>query len=126
MKRKEEDVEGEEGEGEEAEAEGRGRGRQEKYQSYVSPPHNWETSDWRSTCHSIEGITNSAPMDYRQVIQELEDSDLSKDKEMMNTLDDIKQKSLFFGGSDGYDMSDSDLAAMIPDVEMSDKSKSRF
>ena len=57
------------------------------------------------------------------MIQELEDSDLSKDKEMMNILDDIRQKSLFFGGRDGYDMSDSDLAAKLPDVEMSDESK---
>ena len=62
-------------------------------------------------------------MDYRQVIQELEDSDLSKAKEMISILDDIKQKSLFFGGSDGFDMSDSDGAAMIPDVDMSDESK---
>ena len=81
-----------------------------KYTNHLSPPHDWETEDWRKTSHSIQGIANSAPMDYRQVIKELEESDLSKDQEMLGILDDIKQKSLFFGYSDGFEMSDTDLA----------------
>ena len=53
----------------------------------------------------------------------MEESDLSKDKEMMSILEDIKAKSLFFGDSDSFQMSDSDLASLIPDVDLTDESK---
>ena len=71
----------------------------------------------------MQGIANSVQMDYRQVINQMEESDLSKDKEMMSILEDIKAKSLFFGDSDGFQMSDTDLASLIPDIDLSDKSK---
>ena len=109
---------------------GRGRGRararargQARYDSYISPPHNWEQPNWRVRSHSVQGIVNLAPMDYQQVINQMEESDLSKDKEMMSILEDIKAKSLFFGDSDGFQMSDTDLASLIPDVDLSDESK---
>ena len=109
---------------------GRGRGRerarargQARYDSYMSPPHDWEQPDWRVRSHSVQGIVNSVLMDYKQVINQMEESDLSKDKEMMSILEDIKAKSLFFGDSDGFQMSDTDLASLIPDVDLSDESK---
>ena len=114
---------------------GRGRGRarararargQARYDSYISPPHDWEQPDWRVRSHSVQGIANSVLMDYRQVINQMEESDLCKDKEMMSILEDIKTKSLFFGDSDGFQMSDSDLASLIPDVDLSDESKVMF
>ena len=89
----------------------------------MSPPHDWEQPDWRVRSHSVQGIVNSAPMDYQQVINQMEESDLSKDKEMMSILEDIKAKSLFFGDSDGFQMSDTNLASLIPDVDFSDESK---
>ena len=107
---------------------GRGRGRarakgQARYDSYMSPPHDWEQPDWRVRSHSVQGIANLAPMDYQQVINQMEESDLSKDKEMMSILEDIKAKSLFFGDSEGFEMSDTNLASLIPDVDLSDESK---
>ena len=93
------------------------------YDSYISPLHEWELANWRVRSHSVQGIANSVPMDYRQVINQMEESDLSKDKEMMSILEDIKAKSLFFGDSDGFQMSDSDLASLIPDVDLSDEPK---
>ena len=62
----------------------------------MSPPYDWQAPDWRVSCHSIEGIANSSPMDYKKVIQDLEESDLSKDKEMLQIFEDIKLKSTFF------------------------------
>ena len=72
----------------------------------------------------MQGIANSSPMDYKQVIRDFEVSDLSKGKEMIQILDDIKQKSLFFGDSDdGFYFLDTDITALIPDIDLSDESK---
>ena len=90
----------------------------------MSPPHDWEAPDWRVSCYSIEGIANSSLMDYKKVIRDLEVSDLSKDKEMLQILEDIKLKSTFFEESDdSFQMSDADITALIPNVDLSDKSK---
>ena len=63
-------------------------------------------------------------MDYRQVLQELEESKLSKDKEMLKILDNIKHKSSYDSGdSDRFEMADSELASIITDIDLSDESK---
>ena len=42
---------------------------------------------------------------------------------MLGILEDIKQKSVFFGESEGFEMSDTDIATFMPDVSLSDESK---
>ena len=65
-------------------------------------PHEWEAPDWRMRCNSFSGIVDSCPMNYKEIIHDLQGSDQAKDKELMGILDQIKECSILFGQADDH------------------------
>ena len=87
-------------------------------------PHDWEAPDWRMQCNSIAGIADSCPMNYKEIIHDLQASDQAKDKELMGILDQIKEHSVLFGQADvPFNFSQDEMAMLLPDVTLDSDEK---
>ena len=102
---------------------GRGRGRGKCVDE--SSPHQWEERNWRQQCGSISGIADSCPINYKEILSDLQSSSNAKDKELMGVLESIKEKSVLFGQADDpFKFSADEMALLLPDVSLdSDESK---
>ena len=80
-------------------------------------PHDWNDRDWRTQCGSVEGIADSCPINYKEILGDLQTSEHAKDKELMAILDSIKQKSVLFGDAeDPFRMTEDEMSLLLPDV----------
>ena len=87
-------------------------------------PHEWEAPDWRMRCNSFSGIADSCPMNYKEIIHDLQGSDQAKDKELMGILDQIKERSVLFGQADDpFNFSSDEMAMLLPDVALNSDEK---
>ena len=100
---------------------GRGRGRGRGH--VRDGPHNWNSENWREDINSHHGVSPGLCPNYKEVVEDLKNSELGKDKELCEILDDIKAKSIVFGRDSG-NFPDMNISDILDDVAaQSDESK---
>ena len=71
---------------------------------------------------SFQGVANSYPVNYKEVVEDLKASDDSKDQELIGILDSIKEKSALFGeAEDLFKMAQDEF--FMPDISLSSAEK---
>ena len=108
-------------------ARGRGRGRRGRRgrgRGHVRDGgHNWNSENWREDINSHQGVSPGLCPNYKEVVEDLKNSELGKDKELCEILDDIKAKSIVFGRDSG-NFPDMNISDILDDVAAeSDESK---
>ena len=87
-------------------------------------PHDWEAPDPRMRCNSLSGIADSCPINYKEIIHDLQAPDQAKDKELIGILDQIKECSILFGQvDDPFNFSSDEMAMLLPDVALDSDEK---
>ena len=100
---------------------GRGRGRGRGH--VRDGGHNWNSENWREDINSHHGVSPGLCPNYKEVVEDLKNSELGKDKELCEILDDIKAKSIVFGRDSG-NFPDMNISDILDDVAAkSDESK---